>query len=924
MLGYTDGSIRIVNPKQLDCEPFYIPGLYGMKIKDFNLNNGRIYFYQSDTLKLISLEIPDFTWAQQITRENVQSLIYCEKLHRIIIVSKQKYITILDTEKLTDAECSSEKILWEKEFQGEIYAAVNFKQEEMIIVVDLNAREKDYILVNLADNEIIMTQRIIFNNDEWTTTVSFLGATDFVVTGEINGELGFNHKLNLIHMVYIFPHRTAVSAMACSTEGDRVIIGYSDGVFIISYMEYEGTVIKHIRDEHLPVQYSSITSIKLSLDESILITSSADGYIRIWDFYMKYTTNALKFPKVKSLYIANDNSKILASSNDGVLAMWSINEGSFLGQMENCFDFTLDSSEETMWLVRSEQIQFITNPMMNAFSFSIKKAVGSNMTFRRYIKLIATGAKLNYEPGYNHRILTLYNYGILHFYAYYNLSDYFTKALNDGAIFIRGINNVTPLTICIQKGKRKLVELIIEHLMEQAESNRSIAHFFDYTTLCFINRALPQIAETVFNKFFVQIRELELPRECESSADLPKILAISGLHSVDSEKFLGEETNISENKTEVIEFKQFLLPICLENGSREMIAFIESLVECTNAEIFTTQIVKYIVDYMWKSARTFAYWQTAFFLLYLVLLLVYSLYYRENLLVLGLLTVVSTFHSAYEIYYLWLDSKSYLQDKWNYVDQARSLLMYLYLLVFFAFDSDSTEEFLLLLLSIFSWAKGITYFNSYSKTRYMIFLIEEVINDIGPFLVLIAYGIIAFGTMFTMLDDTNRGLYDNLNLTYQLGLGNFDTQGYSVLQTILFLMSSAFIMILMLNLLISIMGDTFDKVQDSKVVADNVKRLETILEYQRCMKRGANNTCDELQYVTVCLKIEKDNAELNVWEGKISQIKNIVKRSKNSLSQKINHLEKKSSEDYKHLSQKIEHLEIAIGKITSILEEKFK
>jgi hypothetical protein len=64
-------------------------------------------------------------------------------------------------------------------------------------------------------------------------------------------------------------------------------------------------------------------------------------------------------------------------------------------------------------------------------------------------------------------------------------------------------------------------------------------------------------------------------------------------------------------------------------------------------------------------------------------------------------------------------------------------------------------------------------------------------------------------------------MIDSLLYTYRMGLGDFDTGNYNdskyaTLVWILFILCTVFIQILLLNLLIAIMGDTFERVQEMK------------------------------------------------------------------------------------------------------------
>ena len=65
--------------------------------------------------------------------------------------------------------------------------------------------------------------------------------------------------------------------------------------------------------------------------------------------------------------------------------------------------------------------------------------------------------------------------------------------------------------------------------------------------------------------------------------------------------------------------------------------------------------------------------------------------------------------------------------------------------------------------------------------------------------------------------------------------GDFDTNSYGVAAWILFTISSIFIPLIMLNLLIAIMGDTYERVIDGMIEADGKELNSLILEQEQLL-----------------------------------------------------------------------------------------
>lgn len=92
---------------------------------------------------------------------------------------------------------------------------------------------------------------------------------------------------------------------------------------------------------------------------------------------------------------------------------------------------------------------------------------------------------------------------------------------------------------------------------------------------------------------------------------------------------------------------------------------------------------------------------------------------------------------------------------------------------------------------------------------------------------MLVLGILSFANAFYILDQgtkepiSGESFVQSVIYIYRMGLGDFSTDGYdaskyAILMWMLFLMCTIFVQILLLNLLIAIMGDTFEKVQEIK------------------------------------------------------------------------------------------------------------
>ena len=143
-----------------------------------------------------------------------------------------------------------------------------------------------------------------------------------------------------------------------------------------------------------------------------------------------------------------------------------------------------------------------------------------------------------------------------------------------------------------------------------------------------------------------------------------------------------------------------------------------------------------------------------------------------------------------------------------------------------------TVEFSDLIISINAvstfgtWILLLSFFRLFRGTGYLITLILEVIQDMRFFVAVITVTLLAFTSTFFILStsaDTDESIESmglsyltSASSTYQMLLGQFETESFNSKQLPLtwafFILATLFLIIVMLNLLISIISDTYARV----------------------------------------------------------------------------------------------------------------
>lgn len=203
--------------------------------------------------------------------------------------------------------------------------------------------------------------------------------------------------------------------------------------------------------------------------------------------------------------------------------------------------------------------------------------------------------------------------------------------------------------------------------------------------------------------------------------------------------------------------------------------------------------------------------------------------------------------TIYEIFYEWAYSR------WNIFE----LIMYVCIIFIIpclewhyiskGHITGTVMQAMIAITACLVWWKLLYYLFPFENTGPQVIMIFEVLSDIRIFLFIVVLILLGFSTMFFSLfsdtDHTNFNEYHySLVTTYTMMLGEFDQDKItgtqlSPLITILFMLYMFIMTIVLLNLLIAIMGDSFDRIKKREEVSFYVARCATISDMENKMPR---------------------------------------------------------------------------------------
>ena len=193
------------------------------------------------------------------------------------------------------------------------------------------------------------------------------------------------------------------------------------------------------------------------------------------------------------------------------------------------------------------------------------------------------------------------------------------------------------------------------------------------------------------------------------------------------------------------------------------------------------------------------------------------------------------------------------------------------------------------------------------------------------FIVVLIFIFFGFALIFLEFSEGKTAYGDQLYSTFKILFADHDDSDYNVSQKLFTSLILFLLNVVLLNLLISIMGDSYDKVQEKRVLTDSLTRLDMSLEamvFLRVVRRGKKT--EGKGYLIYCETEEVDNEDdpANVeWEGRINVIKKTLKQTDQKVQSLTDKIDVTNATIGQKMEQKIEAME---QKVSVIIEQKME
>ena len=679
--------------------------------------------------------------------------------------------------------------------------------------------------------------------------------------------------------------------------------GHTDTVFSVKFTYNDELLVSGAADytlriwsivekrllEKIDTKSGMIESLAITKDGKFLGIGDRSNHVHLWDWDQKKSikkfTDHTKW--VKCVALSSDDKYLVSSSNDMSIRIWNITEKRIeivlYGHTNTIRSvaytpdskFIVSASEDLT--VRIWDLNDPTILKLSDFVANLDTFLFLNIVMNRYdpkLKMIS------------HSISPL-RINLIHIYAYLGLNELLKKALEIGTIIKVDAHGNSPLYYAIERNSQNCIDAILAYLnnlfeRSQDTSNEALRDKFlsycwslrdDFVTLL-KNRSI-YLPEFLNNIFYTS--KQSLPKFGAPLASLPYHHYELGT-SIDPNKFLKSSREGQDHSKElVVEFRLLPFEIDMISGSSGSLRMLNNIYECPNRLIYRSDIIQIIVCARWRKflwfivLLTLTNWGN---ITVMIILLLTDPENRGLLIAYGILNLVLLLYEFVQAYSVGI--KNYI-NFWNVIDIVRNSLCLAWIILDVK-KGEASVHGITYLMVMANFLRGLSGFRAFNSTRFYVRLIIRAILDVIPFILVYFYTTLSFGMMFWASNVDSRGddFFDIWRSPFELGMGSFSNSDNPDLSYLYFMFASVINVIIILNLLISILGNSFDKFQAESLEIGSMEMTELILEIETMMLWRRKDS--RKRFIQVCMEVRFEGIT-EEWEGKLKAIKDMVEKS---------------------------------------------
>ncbi|OMJ96038.1 hypothetical protein SteCoe_420 [Stentor coeruleus] len=768
-------------------------------------------------------------------------------------------------------------------------------------------KDNKYVVTSCLDGSILFTDLKTHKNEKMLKYDS--GVSNFVLSDDYE-IMCFALQNGTLNVLNVYKNEI-IGSVKSSVNFFKKFYLTSNKKFVITFNSERKISVVHVRrlTEYCCFDCGSqIKDLVLASKNKILITGDENATIKVWNIAEKCLEICFygHTADVEILCLTKNNKYLVSGSRDFTVKMW---------RFKKIFEIIksnkkIKTRRSTLNSLQSlgTKISLSTPSSLQDYDYihNMYPSLSYHGFCQRLIK------KLPPEPN-DCRFLFPNCINLNHIYCYLGQHIQLAKSLTMDCPIRRNSLGHSPLYYALARDSQKCVHTLLNFMIELSKDHLKYDTYIQYNFALsddFFNiiKLPSQVITDYIESIFIVVKDKELPNSLKCL--IPPVLLTSNhtkIYFYDFHNGCGPLKD-HEQQEIFVEFRTTPMKLDLTHGSLECFKLLCSLAKSPNQKIYSTKLISTIIDYKYREFRLVILFMAMILWINIILMLLCVTIYPESIpMNIGYL-IINILLLAHEIIeFIYEGMYVYIRCLRNHLDFFSLIVSFLWIGNNFCYIFDSMPA--LWLMIVLNFIKGLNGFRAFDNTRFYIRLIARTIKDAYSFLFIFCYTTLAFGALYSVSSDSNTSSFSQLwQIAYELNLGAFNNKEGFSLQYIYFMLASSINVIMMLNLLISILGDSFDKFQIEAKEIDYLEKLKLIIElegFYLILRKKKNKG-----YVQLC-DIDSHEEGEEKWSGKIKEIENkIDKLSKNILKRfnKIDTRQDKVSKAFESIEKSISRM----------------
>lgn len=320
-------------------------------------------------------------------------------------------------------------------------------------------------------------------------------------------------------------------------------------------------------------------------------------------------------------------------------------------------------------------------------------------------------------------------------------------------------------------------------------------------------------------------------------------------------------------------FKTNLLYLDYDVTSDDMGKTIECLVQQDSEDLFRTPLVQKLLKQLWNQSKWTLYVLLALFSAFMTCLSVYIALHERILAFEIVILAMAGILLVGETLQMSTARLDYLTNPWNMLDLTQLLMTVAFIITRFTDDdNDLARSWMSTVIILVGYFRWVSYLRVFQPIRNFMEIFGTVIKDMVSFGVIIGFIIIGFSITFVAFgignaSETEFGpygayLYNAYNSLFG-PVGNPDYGSYELSQNIVIAVIAFLLNVILLNLLISIMGESMNNVLAMRDKTETLTKFEMIMEavtFMKFFKRGKGKISNK-NYLIYCFSLQSEESK---------------------------------------------------------------